>query len=78
LLIALSLLGSFCAVLGAEYFPATYQWDFHNNCFLGFNQSMTFNDVPVLKLAEKAKTEDEILKYTLSDLKDIQTLYQMN
>ena len=31
----------------------------------------------VLKLAEKAKTADEILKYTLSDLKEIKTLYQM-
>jgi SRSO17 transposase len=31
----------------------------------------------VLKLAKKAKTADEILKYTLSDLKEIKTLYQM-
>lgn len=31
----------------------------------------------VLKLAEKAKTVDEILKYTLSNLKEIKTLYQM-
>ena len=74
----LSLLITAGVAYGFNQYPISYQWDFHNNCFLGFNQSMTFNDVPVLKLAEKAKTEDGILKYTLSDLKDIQTLYQMN
>lgn len=31
----------------------------------------------VLKLAEKAKTADEILKYALSNLKEIKTLYPM-
>jgi hypothetical protein len=31
----------------------------------------------VMWLAQKVKTSDEILRYTLSDLKDLKTLYQM-
>jgi hypothetical protein len=31
----------------------------------------------VVKLAQKAKTTDQILRYTVSNLKELKTLYQM-
>jgi len=36
----------------------------------------TFIDL-IIKLAQKVRTADEILRYTLSDLKELKTLYQM-
>jgi hypothetical protein len=46
LMFAMLLLSIIGNAFGSDYFPALYQWNFQNHCYLDFNQGMNFTNQP--------------------------------
>ena len=45
-MIILSFSCTFCYVFCWEYYPASYRWDFTNNCYFGFDHDINFTCSP--------------------------------